>query len=41
MPHPSTLSRFYAHTSANPGFTNEALKILNFNSKNVDHPIVG
>jgi len=39
MPHPRRY-RWYAHTNANPGFTNETLKILNLKCKNSDHPIV-
>ncbi|CAH1738656.1 unnamed protein product, partial [Aphis gossypii] len=40
MPHPRTLSKWYAHTNANPGFTSETLKILKLKCKNSDHPIV-
>jgi len=33
------LSKWYAHTKAEPGFTEETIKILNLRAKNSDHTI--
>lgn len=39
IPHPRTLSKWYSHTKAEPGFTEETIKILTLRAKNSDHTI--
>jgi hypothetical protein len=39
LPHPRTLSKWYSHVNADPGFTEEALKSLSIKVKNSISPI--
>lgn len=40
MPHSRTLSKWYRNVNAEPGFTDESLKILRLKVKNSSHPIL-
>lgn len=40
LPHPRTLSKWYAHIDANPGFRKESLKMVSLKQKNSNHPII-
>jgi len=39
LPHPRTLSKWYSHLNAAPGFTLEALKILSLKVNSSIHPL--
>lgn len=39
LPHARTLSKWYSHVNADPGFTDEALKTLAIKTKNTNHSI--
>lgn len=41
LPHPRTLSKWYSHLNAKPGFTSESLNILKLKVKNSSDPIFG
>lgn len=41
LPHPRTLSKWYSHLNAEPGFTSESLKILELKVKNSPHAVFG
>jgi hypothetical protein len=40
LPHPRTLSKWYSSVNANPGFTEESLKILSLKAQNSINPII-
>jgi len=41
LPHPRTLSKWYSHLNAEPGFTMESLKLLELKVKNSSDPVFG
>jgi len=41
LPHPRTLSKWYSHLNAEPGFTSESLNILELKVKNSPHAVFG
>lgn len=40
LPHPRTLSKWYSSVNANPGFTEESLKMLSLKAQNSNNPII-
>ena len=41
LPHPRTLSKWYSHLNAEPGFTMESFKLLELKVKNSSDPVFG
>jgi len=39
LPHPRTLSKWYSHFNAKPGFTMESLKLLELKVRNSSYPV--